>query len=163
ERFAATHYAGSQKLPASQVDALRKVNPDFVVLQYRLGLGLGYRATSGGCTPNGDWIRILDGDRWIREWPARVQERWFVHRAGSWVTTRDTTDYSGADGIMLEGFATGLAPVDWALELDRALGLIRKGRVVIAQSYPDAADVDARTFDLASYLLIKGDRTYVNL
>src|SRR5689334_10059666 len=48
-RFAATHYAGSQKLPASQVDALEKVNPDFVVLQYRLGLGLGYRATSGGC------------------------------------------------------------------------------------------------------------------
>jgi hypothetical protein len=34
---------------------------------------------------------------------------------------------------------------------------------VIAQSYPDVGDVDARLFDLGSYLLIKGDRTYVNL
>jgi len=85
-----------------------------------------------------------------------------IVNAGSWVTTRERTDYSGAAGIMLEGFATDLAPVDWQLELNRALGLIRKGRVVICQSYPDAGDVNARMFDLASYLLIKGDHTYVN-
>ena len=59
-------------------------------------------------------------------------------------------------------FATGLAPADWQLELTRTVGLVRKGKVVICQSYPDAGDVSARMFDLASYLLIKGSHTYVN-
>src|SRR4051794_9967623 len=70
-RFAATHYAGAQKLPAAQTDALKRINPRFFVIQYRLALGLGYRATTGSCSPTGDWIRILYGDAWIREWPRR--------------------------------------------------------------------------------------------
>jgi hypothetical protein len=78
------------------------------------------------------------------------------------VTTRDRTRYDAAAGVMIEGFATGLTPVDWQLELTRALGLVRKDRIVICQSYPDVADVDARMFDLASYLLIKGAHTYLN-
>lgn len=109
---------------------------------------------------------------WELQWSHKI-ERWLPYvqkhmgkpiivNAGSWVTTRERTDYSGAAGIMLEGFATDLAPVDWQLELTRALGLVRKGKVVICQSYPDVGDVDARMFDLASYLLIKGDHTYVN-
>lgn len=243
-QFAATHYAGAQKLGASLTDELKAKNPAFFMIQYRLGLGLG-RTT-----------QIRFGNSWVPEWPAHPQAQWFylwhgkrVHQswgwylmnpdnaswrtyyvaqlrrqvatthadgvfmdstsvpndfgastfspalpaydppwelqwshkierwlpyvqrkvgkpiivnAGSWVTTRERTDYSGAAGIMLEGFATKLAPVDWQLELTRALGLIRKGRVVICQSYPDAGDVNARMFDLASYLLIKGDHTYVN-
>lgn len=63
---------------------------------------------------------------------------------------------------MIEGFATNLAPVDWQLELTCTLGLVRKGKIVICLSYPDAGDVSARMFDLASYLLIKGGHTYVN-
>lgn len=108
----------------------------------------------------------LGPDQFSPPLPALVRGRLglpVIANAGSWVTTRDRTDYSGADGVMIEDFATGLAPADWALDLDRALGLVRKGRVVIAQSYPAAGDVDARLFDLASYLLIKGGRTYVNL
>ena len=57
-----------------------------------------------------------------------------VVNAGSWVTTRDRTRYDAAAGVMIEGFATGLAPVDWQLELTRALGLVRKDRIVICQS-----------------------------
>lgn len=242
--FAATHYAGAQKLGASETLTLKKLNPGFFMIQYRLGLGLG-RTT-----------QIRFGDAWVPEWPAHPQPRWFylwhgqrvrqswgwylmnpddaswraywvaqvrrqvatthadgvfmdstsvpndfgastytpplppydppwelqwsrkiehwlaytqahvgkpvVVNAGSWVTTRERTDYSAAAGIMVEGFATGLAPADWQLELTRALGLVRKGKIVICQSYPDAADVGARMFDLASYLLIKGGRTYVN-
>lgn len=243
-RFAAMHYAGAQKLGASETLALKRVNPQFFMIQYRLGLGLG-RTTQ---------VRL--GDSWVPEWPAHPQPQWFylwngrrvrqawgwylmnpddpswraywvaqvqrqvatthadgvfmdstsvpndfgastysprlpaydppwelkwsrkierwlpyaqehvgkpiIVNAGSWVTTRERTDYSGAAGIMVEGFATNLAPADWQLELTRALGLIRKGKVVICQSYPDAGDVQARMFDLASYLLIKGDHTYVN-
>jgi hypothetical protein len=243
-QFAATHYAGAQKLGASETLALKARNPAFMMIQYRLGLGLGRRTQ----------IRI--GDAWVNEWPAHPQARWFylyhgkrvfqnwgwylmnpddaswrayyvsqlsrqiatthadgvfmdstsvpndfgadtftprlpafdppwelawsqrierwlpfvqsrlgkpvIVNAGSWVTTRERTDYSGAAGVMIEGFATGLAPADWQLELTRALGLVRKNKVVICQSYPDPADADARMFDLASYLLIKGAHTYVN-
>jgi hypothetical protein len=109
---------------------------------------------------------------WERAWTARI-ERWLafaqrrlgrpiVVNAGSWVTTRDRTRYDTAAGVMVEGFATGLAPVDWRLELTRALGLVRKDRIVVCQSYPAAADVGARLFDLGSYLLIRGAHTYVN-
>jgi hypothetical protein len=242
--FAASHYAGAQKLGATLTDALKQRNPQFFMIQYRLGIGLGRRT------------QIRFGNRWVSEWPARPQARWFyrfhgqrvfqswgwylmnpddaswrryyvqqlraqvatthadgvfmdstsvpngfgadtfrprlpaydppweltwtkkierwlpyvqshlrkpvIVNAGSWVTTRDRTRYDAAAGVMLEGFATGLAPVDWQLELMRALGLVRKDKVVICQAYPDAADVDGRMFDLASYLLIKGSHTYVN-
>lgn len=262
-RFAATHYAGAQKLPASQVDALKAHNRNFFVLQYRLAIGLGYRLPDGACRPTGDWIRILHGDRWRREWPANVKERWFAHRsgkrvfhcrwgwyltnpdeltwrarftrdlrdeilathadgafldsasvpsylggaefsprlpdldlafekrwsaklerflplvrsrigrpvianAGSWITTRDSTDYSRIDGVMIEGFATpgsgsAYSPGDWELQMDRVLSLVRRGRIVIGQTYPNAADEATRMFALASYLLVKGKRTYLNL
>jgi hypothetical protein len=39
--FAAAHYAGAQKLGASLTDALKRRNPAFFMIQYRLGLGLG--------------------------------------------------------------------------------------------------------------------------
>jgi len=243
-QFAATHYAGAQKLGTSLTEQLKARNPAFFMIQYRLGLGLG-RTTE-----------IRFGNAWLPEWPAHPQPQWFylwhglrvrqswgwylmnpdnaswrayyvgqvrrqvatthadgvfmdstsvpndfgastftpplpaydppwelqwsrkiarwigyvqkhvgkpiIVNAGSWVTTRERTDYSGAAGIMVEGFATNLAPTDWQLELTRALGLVRKGKVVICQSYPDPGDVNARMFDLASYLLIKGDHTYVN-
>jgi putative glycosyl hydrolase-like family 15 (GHL15) protein len=242
--FAATHDAGAQKLGASTTLALKRRNPRFFAIQYRLGLGLG-RTT-----------QVRFGDRWTSEWPAHAQARWFYRRhgsrvfqswgwylmnpddpswraywtsqvraqiasthadgvfmdstsvpnsfgadtftpklpaydppwehvwegkierwlaytrravgrpivvnAGSWVTTRDRTSYDSAAGVMIEGFATNLAPADWQLELTRALRLVRKDKIVICQSYPDVADVDARMFDLASYLLVKGDHTYVN-
>ena len=68
--FAATHYAGAQKLGATTTDALRAHNPAFFAIQYRLGLGLG-RTTS-----------IRFGDTWQREWPARPQARWFYRYGG---------------------------------------------------------------------------------
>jgi hypothetical protein len=93
---------------------------------------------------------------------------WFIANAGSWITTRDRTDYAIPDGVMIEGFAEGgadsfYAPVDWRLEMNRALGLVRRGKTVIAQSYLSAADLRARAFVLGSYLLIKGSHTFVNM
>ena len=244
-RFAATRYAGAQKLGAATTDALKRVNPRFFAIQYRLALGLGRHT------------QMRFGDQWLPEWPARVMEKWFYHyrgrrvyqrqwgwyvmntdnpswrayylsqlrrqvgsthadgafldsasvpnefggssftpplpdyapaferawtakldrwlpyvqrklgrpvivNAGSCVTTRDWTNYSTIAGVMVEGFATSLAPLDWQLELRRALSLSSKGRTVICQSYPAVDDVDARVFGLASYLLIEGTHTYVN-
>ncbi len=81
-QFAATHYDGSQKDPADMVDDLHAINPKFVVLQYRLGIGLGYRTSTQGCDQAGDWIYILDGNEWIREWPQSVPDEWLYHRKG---------------------------------------------------------------------------------
>lgn len=259
--FVADRVDGAQKLPRSLVDELHERNSAFVVLQYRLGIGLGYRTAADGCEPSGEDIRILDGDEWIVEWPAEPDPRWFagaapgdgrrylcdwgwflvdtdvpswrrwfvrevsaqmertgadglfldsvsppnqlgtwdpplpavdadfeaawsrriaswlswvreetgepvVANAGAWVTSRDTTDYLAASGVMIEGFAlpwADVSPEDWALQMDRALSVVRDGGVLLAQAYPDVDDVSARMFVVASYLLVKGDRTFVNL
>lgn len=51
---------------------------------------------------------------------------WFIPNAGSWITTRDRTNYAIPDGVMIEGFAEGgpasfYALGDWQLQMDRAL------------------------------------------
>ncbi len=267
-RFCATHYAGTQKMTRAEADRLRAVNPAFLILHYRLGHGLGYRAVSGDCQPSGDWLRVVEGDDWVQEWPgdAAVQESWLSHwpesggsrvlncdwgwylaelddpgwraywqgevlrqihandddgvfmdslsvpsylgadrysppllavdaafeaawarriadwlawlrgqaagnyylvpNVGSWITTRETTDYSAADGVMVEGFAlegdgSPYALDDWRLQMNRVLAAVRRGQALLAQTYvsgwPD------RAFALASYLLVKGGRSFFNI
>jgi hypothetical protein len=263
--FAATHYAGAQKITRSGAQRLRAINPDFVVLHYRLGLGLGYRIADNNCQPTGDYLAYIDGDDWAQEWPGDdiAQENWFYHmngqriywcawgwyladtddpgwrawwmgeilrqlaatdsnglfadsvtvpnylgsddwrpalpaydetfeadwtrriedwiiwvqnefadqyvlivNAGMLVTSRETTDYSLADGVMVEGFAgwgeyDRFELGDWQLQLNRILDLINQDRVVILQSY--VWDTPERFWTLANYLLVKGDHTYINL
>jgi hypothetical protein len=101
---------------------------------------------------------------WLQTQPVGAYA--IVPNVGSWVTTRDPTTYAAADGVMIEGFAMWgegdpLAVDDWRLQMNRTLGLIRQGKAVIAQAYP--GDGRERLFALASYLLIKGNRTYLNL
>ena len=267
-QFAASHYAGAQKLTRSEADRLRAVNPGFLILHYRLGDGLGYRSTQNGCQPTGDWIYIIEGYDWVQEWPGNgvVRENWFYHwpersstrvmfcdwgwylielneggwrtywqaevlrqvqandndglfmdslnvpnyigaqsfqpnlpdqdaafesawsgrirnwlawlqtqpigryylvpNVGSWINSRDATDYGAADGVMIEGFAleADASPhgyEDWQLEVNRALGLIAQGKAILAQSY--AAGSQERMYALGCYLLIKGNRTYLNI
>ena len=262
--FAVSHYDGTQKMTRADADALRAANPNFVILHYRLGHGLGDRTPDAGCAPTGGFLQIIDGT-WVQEWPgdAVVQETWFFHQnaqrvfqctwgwylmelddagwrqwwsdavlgqmaandddglfadslsvpnylgasdfnptlpaidaafesawsgriarfltylqgrfagryylipnVGYWVTGRDATDYSAADGVMIEGFGydawTAFSAADWALQMDRVLGLINQGKAVIGQAY-HTESADTRLFTLASYLLIKGTHTYVNL
>ena len=259
--FCARRYAGTQKQTRADADRYRAVNPDFLVLHYRLGQGLGYRQTTSGCAPNGAFNQIIDGT-WVQEWPGdgAVQERWFWHQngaralqcqwgwyladpddaawrrywaeevqgelasnaadgvfadsflvpnymggfqpalpgldpafeatwsaklgafmdfararfdgayrfvpnVGTWLTTRDATDYSRADGVFIEGFGYD-AWEQYGLEAfttqtDRLIGLARAGRIVIAQSY--ANDTAAkRMYTLAHYLLLKGRHTFLN-
>jgi pimeloyl-ACP methyl ester carboxylesterase len=262
--FAATHYAGSQKLTLSDARRLRAYDPNFIVLHYRLALGMGYRAADEECQPTGENLQIIRGDDWVQEWPgdAVVQENWFYHYQGqrvyscawgwylldtdhpawrawwmsqimdqlaaneddglfadsvtipnylgtdSWhpplpdydeafeadwtrriqdwmawvrgefgsryrlivnagmlVTTRETTDYSLADGVMVEGFAgwgeyERFEMGDWVLQMDRILALVSRDRVVILQSY--VQDPQERLWTLANYLLVKGSHTYFN-
>jgi uncharacterized protein (TIGR03437 family) len=116
-----------------------------------------------------------------KQWSDKIQ-RWLVAtkqqfgsrylmipNAGHWVTTRDATDYSPADGVMIEGFAKWnqyelLDIADWKLQMNRILNLERQNKIIIAQSYLDGpSDLTARNFYIANYLLVKGARTFVNL
>jgi hypothetical protein len=263
--FAATHYVGAQKLLPGDAVHLRTYNANFLVLHYRLGLGLGYRSPSSGCAATGGYLQIIDGS-WVQEWPGDsvVSPNWFfqysgqprvyncawgwyvmdlndptyrawwsgkvieqltvnqddgvfadsfsipnylgpyspalptvdssfesswatemhaftdymrgqlagrwlwIPNVGSWITTRDPSDYSNVDGAMLEGFAEGgnesyYALGDWQLQMNRTLGLVNAGKIVIGQTYPNGSDVNERLFVLGTYLLIKGNHTYVNL
>ncbi|HPC82136.1 MAG TPA: putative glycoside hydrolase [Thermoanaerobaculaceae bacterium] len=266
-RFCVTHYDGTQKMLRSDADALRALDPSFLILHYRLGHALGYRAADASCQPTGDWLGIIEGNAWVREWPGDsvVVESWLAHHpetggqrvyncdwgwylaavhdpgfqafwrgeilrqlaandadglfmdslsvpnylghdhyrpvlpavdeafettwaqriaawlawlkgqlagqawivpnVGAWNTSRETTDYSAADGLMVEGFAmdgnaSPYAADDWGLQLDRVLGFTRAGKTLLAQTYVDGAQ--ERLFTLGSYLLVKGSRTYLN-
>ena len=75
--FAATHYVGAQKVFVSEVRRLRSHNPNFVVLNYRLGLGLGYQQTIGDCEPSGTWLEVIEGEKWVREYPENPPDEWF--------------------------------------------------------------------------------------
>jgi len=79
--FAATHYAGVQKMTRTDADTLRSYNPNLLILHYRLGLGLGYRAIENGCQPTGAYIHLVEGGSWVQEWPGdgAVEETWFAH------------------------------------------------------------------------------------
>ena len=265
-QFAATHYAGTQKVTRVEADRLRAINPRFLILHYRLGHGLGYRETSGACQPSGPYLAIVDGDEWVREWPGEsvVQPSWFfpwagqervlncdwgwylmdvanpgyraywqaevlrqlrandndgvfldslsvpnylgagsyqpglpavdpafeaawarriegwlaslrtqpigqyhlVPNVGYWTTTRDTTDYAAADGLMVEGFAieadqSPFAYEDWQLQMDRILAAVARGQAIIGQTY--VTGDQERLFALGSYLLVKGNRAYLNI
>jgi hypothetical protein len=67
-RFAATHFVGSQKLTADISSRLRAVNPDFLVLHYRLAMWQSMA----------DYI--LDGHTWSNDLPeVDRHEDWFWH------------------------------------------------------------------------------------
>jgi hypothetical protein len=94
-----------------------------------------------------------------------------IPNIGSQATGWDTTDFvsSRIDGAMLEGIALDFMDTpDWILEMNRAAALTASGKIVLFETYPRGdqgtagfdQDVD---FSLASYLLVKGDYTYVNL
>lgn len=118
-----------------------------------------------------DWTRKIDD--WLAYVKGRFGDRYLLlPNVGNWVTTRDRTTYAAADGVMIEGFASWApgrryALGDWRLQMDRVLGLTTQGKVIIAQAYPKGDgspnDVDDRMFTLATYLLVKGRRNYLNL
>jgi hypothetical protein len=249
-RFVATHVDGTQKVSLQTARALRAVNPGFLVLHYRLGIGdgpvpfrIGDRWASDylHVTHHESWFWHMNGRRvlntqsnwylmnpdsgWRSYWAGRVRyeagllgddgvfadslsvpqylgadnfnppfryfvgeaswtarvnrfmryeqrrlsgKLWFIPNAGSWITTRDRADYSIPDGVMIEGFAEGQPPAyyavsDWQLEMNRVLGLVRRGKVILAQSYLSPSDLTARGFVLGSYLLVKGAHTFINM
>jgi hypothetical protein len=66
-RFAATHYAGSQKATRSWVNRIRRLNPRYLMLHYQLAVGTGPAA-------------FVVGDQWTNDFASVTQhESWFLH------------------------------------------------------------------------------------
>jgi hypothetical protein len=101
----------------------------------------------------------------------------YVPNAGDLTTGWDDIDYSAAKGLFAEGFAVGDTPItdsDWVLSMNRALKVTttsdsaNSDRMFIMQPYPGATPDSAlglreRSWALGSYLLLKGDHTYINM
>ena len=92
----------------------------------------------------------------------------FLPNLGGLITGWLDVDYGLGHGGMIECFAlwgpgSYFDPADWALQMDRALALVRSNKIVICQSYPSGRSLRERMFATASYLLIKGRATYLNL
>jgi len=110
----------------------------------------------------------------IEEYAETPERFYFITNAGYMVTSWDRVEYGGTnftipDGVMIEGFGllnTGVAgnTSDWLLEMDNALELIQRDKIILAQSYLESVGhIDDRLFFIGSYLLIKGRRTYINM
>lgn len=68
-RFAATHYAGSQKMPRAWTRRVRAINPRFLMLHYQLAVGTGPAP-------------FMAGEKWISDFPeVSRHEDWFLHDA----------------------------------------------------------------------------------
>jgi hypothetical protein len=80
--FAATHYIGTQKVFASDARRFRAHNPNFIILNYRLGPGLGYQNISENCEPGGTWLEVIEGEKWVREYPENPPDEWFFKLDG---------------------------------------------------------------------------------
>jgi hypothetical protein len=83
---------------------------------------------------------------------------------GSFTTSWDDTNYGLTAGVFIEGFADKTwAAADWKRSTNQVLALAAAHKIIIAQNYlQSASDVATRLYYLANYLLVRGDRTYID-
>jgi hypothetical protein len=72
------------------------------------------------------------------------------------------------DGAFLEDFGQYTDTYDWTLSMNQGLNLTNNGKIVIMQPYPSADPSTAAgqqqvNFFLGTYLLLKGNETYLNI
>jgi hypothetical protein len=72
------------------------------------------------------------------------------------------------DGAFLESFGQATDTYDWTFSMNQGLNLTDNGKIVIMQPYPSAdpstpAGQQQVNFFLGTYLLLKGDETYLNI
>jgi hypothetical protein len=130
-QFAATHYVGTEKqlLPVTQ--ALRAINPNFLVLHYHLSMWQS--------APAVDFI--VNGTTWGNDYPTvTMNETWFWHDAdGSTMADRVA---SNADGKLLMNVSVPAFQAYWASSLEQQV---------------QDGEYDAIFFDSASPALLQGE------
>lgn len=105
-----------------------------------------------------------------RIWDALKSENIsYIPNCGQLITSWDTIEnYTHSDGCMVEGF-TGFqesleTESDWELEMNNVLTLANRGKITLAQTdFSSFADATRRSFIVGSYLISKGEKSYVNM
>lgn len=113
---------------------------------------------------NRTWIQVWE--EWIADIDRYLGARGIplIPNVGALATSWDNADYSLTAGVFSEGFLDpGLSASDWKRAAEQTWQLARQGRIVILQNYLSSNDdVERRKYLLASYLLVKGRRTYLS-
>ena len=136
---------------------------------------LRYSSPDRACRPTGNAIQIVEGDRWVPEWPGddATQDAWLYRWNGERVFSCDWGHFiAELDDLGWRQWWSdhGIAQ----LEVNENDGLFadsysipsyftREEKIAILQTYPDPADVEQRLFALGTYLLVKGRHTFLNL
>jgi parallel beta-helix repeat protein len=130
---------------------------------------------AGTAPRDNGWTASLGGlaEYMVTGLSAEPEDFLYLPNLGALVTSWDDTDYAIPDGGMVEGFGEwgpGLQgeAADWTLQMNRVLDLAGRDKVLLLQgTLRDAPDTTAglqhRLFLLGSYLLAKGDYTYINM
>jgi hypothetical protein len=98
----------------------------------------------------------------------------FIPNLDARVTSWEPNWYDNAngvpfiDGAFLEGFGEYTDTYNWTFSMNQGLNLTDNGKIVIMQPYPSADPSTAAgqqqvNFLLGTYLLLKGNETYINI
>jgi hypothetical protein len=90
---------------------------------------------------------------------------YFIPNVGHLANTWDTTQgyYEDVHGFMVEGFGFRGNTADWKLQQNRILKALSNGKIFIAQRRVDADRPDQRLWYLSTFLLLKHNRSYINM
>ena len=90
---------------------------------------------------------------------------YLIPNIGHLTTGWDTTQgyYEDVHGAMVEGFANVGNTEDWIIQQNNTLKLLRNGKIYIAQSAVGETDVKRRIWLLSNFLLLKHNRSYINM
>ncbi|HVS34819.1 MAG TPA: putative glycoside hydrolase [Gemmataceae bacterium] len=124
-------------------------------------------------TQLGDWAQAIE-NAFAQHNATYGTDYKFIPNLDARVTSWEPNWYDNANGVpfidggFLEGFGEYTDTYDWTLSMNRGLNLTDNGKIVIMQPYPSADPTTAAgqqqvNFFLGTYLLLKGDQTYLNI
>jgi hypothetical protein len=121
----------------------------------------------------GNWAQAIE-NAFAQQNSSKGTDYKFIPNLDARITSWEPNWYNNSsgvpiiDGAFLESFGQTTDASDWALSMNRGLSLTTNGKIVIMQPYlqdtPDSATgQQERNYYLGTYLLLKGDETYVNM
>jgi hypothetical protein len=159
-----------QQVAAGQYDGIFFDSASPALLQAEVG-GQDARLSTTGAkdTAIAEWggkTYIQGWEAWIKPLNDALAAKGIplIPNTSAFTTTWDNTDYSLTAGIFSEGYAsTSFVESDWKASTNTLLSLAAKGKIMILQNYlGSTGDTATRLYYLANYLLVKGNRTYLD-
>jgi hypothetical protein len=124
-------------------------------------------------TQLGNWAQTIE-NAFSQYNAANNTDYQFIPNLDARVTSWEPNWYDNASGVpfidggFLEGFGEYTDTYNWTLSMNRGLNLTDNNKIVIMQPYPSSAPSTAAgqqqiDFFLGTYLLLKGNETYLNI